>query len=518
LSRAISWLGAAGARLALVLLVLLVLAAGRASAYLPPPYGGSATVPLADLPVTLDPARASRESELQLVALLHDGLYQLGPDGRPRPHLCEAAPEVSADGKRWRLALRPGVKLSSGRPLAASDVVASLRRARRGPHGHLLAVVRSFELESGAPAAPAALLIHLHRRTPTLPYLLAAPFAAIAVPQRVAGHRSDGRGSFAPLTQFLGSGPFRLHARTATGLQLKANAGHFAGRPYLDELQLTLFERASAEVATFQVGGLQVSLRGTSVFGGRPRHPSSEVESSPSTLVFLGVGRGKPYLADRDLRLALLRGIDRARLGRLASVGRAEIADGPVCARLARPAPPRLAFDRTLANRLLAKAAAAHEALRRDAAQGRLKLSLLVDASRFEDAVVAGQLVADLDRIGIAATVESQPAAEYQARLDEGRFDLVLARQPQQVPLTAAALASALAAGGDRQAAVRCMLGGCGATGGVREATLFMRRLPLVPLVHVGARVFYDARLGQLRLSTLGLVRYADVHWQRRVP
>jgi peptide/nickel transport system substrate-binding protein len=486
-----------------VLALLLAAWPADAPAYLPAAYGGIVTVPLPDLPVTLDPALASRESELQIVSLIYDSIYALGPDGKPQPHLCEP-PEVSEDGKSWRLRLRPGIKLSSGRPLGAADLVASLRRARRGPSGYLLAPIRGIELD---PGAPETVLLTLHRRHPALPYLLAAPAAAIAVSQRVGAQ-----------THLLGSGPFRLHQRTANRLHLRANPTHFAGRPYLDEIHFALFEKASAEVATFQVGGLQVSFRGASVFGGRPRHPTLELESTPFTPVFLGVGRGKPYLADPQLRLALLRGIDRARLGRLAGLGRVEIADGPVAARLARTVPARIAFDRAIANRLLARVATQHEAMRRDAGSGRLRLSLLYDRSRFEDAVVAGQLVADLDRIGIAAALEAKPAVEYQRCLEEGRYELVLARLPIQAPVASAALAAALAAGGDRKGAARCLIASCASGAGAREVIGFVKRLPFVPLVHVGTRVFHDARLAALRLTPLGLLGYAGVSWARRSP
>jgi peptide/nickel transport system substrate-binding protein len=492
---------------ALPLLGLLVM--GRAAAYLPASYGGAISVALPDQIVTLDPARATRESELQVISLLFDPLYLVGPDNTPRPHLVEPGPEISADGKVWRLRLRPNVRLTTGRTLTAADVVASLRRLKKGPNAHLLAPVRALEVDG------ATIVVRLARKNAALPWLLAAPSTGIAtVPQcgavyQQSGQRTQGCSGIA------GSGPFRLHARTPTTVHLKAHVAHFAGRPYLDELRLTVFDKATAEVATFQIGNLQISLRGTSVFGGRPRHASAELESPIITPVFLGVGRSRPYLADAQFRLALLKGIDRRRLGRLAAVGRAEVADGPVCARLLRGAPRAVAFDRAAANRLLSKLAGQYSAMRADAAGGRMKLSLLVDASRFEDPMVAGQIVADLDRLGIAATIEARPAAEYQARLEEGRYELVLGRQPLQAALAQVALSGALAGAGERQAAQRCL---SAPVCGVKEAAQFMKRLPFIPLVHVSSRAFYDARLGAPRLTALGLLAYADLFWTRRGP
>jgi MarR-like DNA-binding transcriptional regulator SgrR of sgrS sRNA len=483
------------AALAGVVLLGAVLLAPVARAYLPAPYGGAVAAPLADQPVSLDPARACRESELQLASLLYDPLFVLGPDGRPRPHLA-FAPEISPDGRTWRLGLRPGA-LAGGRPLGAADAAASLRRLKRGPNGYLLAPVREIEVDGST------LVLKLSRPTPTLGWLLSAPAASITSLQN---------------GQPVGSGPFRLQRRTPGSLLLRANGSHFAGRPYLDELRLNLYDRAATEVATFQVGAIQLSFSASS-YSPKPRHPTAEIEGPLLSLVYLGVGRGggpsKSYLADPQFRQALLLGIDRKRLGRLATTGRADIAVGPVPAQLLRPSGRGVPFDRAAAMRQLARLALQHPALRADSAGGRLKLSLLVDATRLEDAVAAGQLVADLDRLGIAASLESRPADEYRARLEEGRYDLVLARQAVQVPLGPVLLAGALALGGERAAAQRCLATGpCGA----REAAQFMKRLPLIPLVHTARRAFHDARLAEVRLGPRGLVPYADLYWARKVP
>lgn len=469
-----------------------VAASARALAYLPAPYGGAVVAPLPDQPVTLDPAAATRLSELQVVSLIYDPIYRRAGDGPARPHLVEPEPEISGDGKTWRLRLRPGLMVTSGRPLTAGDVVSSLRRLKRGPNAHLLSAFRALESDGDV------VVLHLARPSVDVPALLSAPATGVAVPLR---------------GQLVGTGPFRLQSRSPSSIRLRANPSHFAGRPFLDEVQFTVFDRASAEVATFQVGGLQVSFHGSSAFGGRPRYPSLEQESEMTSLVFLGVGRGKSYLSDPQFRLALLRGIDRRRIGRLAGIGRNEVADSPV-ARLARSAPTRVAFDRGAANRLLARVADQHEAMRQDAAGGRVRLSLLTDASRFDDGVVAGQLIADLDGLGIAAAIESRPAAEYQARLEQGKYELVLGRQPLSAS-PAVDLASALAIAGDRAAAQSCLASaGCGP----KEAAQFMRRLPLIPLVHSSVRVYRDARLGGARVSALGLLSYADIFWNRRVP
>ena len=473
---------------------LLLLVSWPAAAYLPPPYGGIVTATLPDRPVTLDPAQASRASELTVVPLVYDALFRVTRKGRARPHLLDHKPKVSPDGKTWRLRLRSGVRVNGNTTLSASHVVASLQRVMRGPNAYLLAGIRTLTAEGND-----VVVVTLRRRTPELPHVLSAPATAIVVP---AGRR------------LLGTGPFVLASKSATVIQLKANDAHFAGRPLLDELRLRMFSRASAESASFQVGSLQVSYQGAPVFGGTPRFPSRSMTSPPLDHIFLGVGRRQPYLADAQFRLALLSAIDRRRLARLVGGGKAPLAHSPVSPRLMGRSPRAVAFSRGAARRLLQRAAARFPALRGALGGGRVKVSLLVDASRFSDRILAGQLVADLDRIGVACTVESLPAVDYRSRLVSGRYDLVLGHQALQVPLGSVALAGVLALAGDPGGARACMSGYCGS----RAAARFMKRLPLIPLLHATVTVHHNTRLGGVRTGSTGRVLYEGLFWRRKVP
>ena len=473
----------------------LLLGAAPAQAYLPAPYGGIVTATLPDRPVTLDPARATRASELMVAPLIYDALFRVSPRGVV-PHLLDGAPKVSPDGKTWRLRLRPGVRINGGSAvLEASHVVASLRRVRSGPNAYLLAGVSAVTADGKD-----VVVLTTRRRAPELPHVLSAPATAIVV--------TRGR-------RLLGTGAYLLSSLTASVIQLKANATHFAGRPYLDELRLRMFSRASAESASFQVGAVQLSYQGAPVFGGTPRFPSRPMSSPPVDHIFLGVGQRQPFLTDAQVRLALLSGIDRRRLARLVGGGRAPLARGPVSRRLLRRLPRAVAFNRGAARRLLHRAAARYPSLRGALASGRVKVSLLVDASRFGDRILAGQIVADLDRVGVACAIEALPAKDYSSRLASGRFDLVLGHQALQVPLASVALAGVLALAGDAAGARACM-----ATRrcGTRSAARFMKRLPLIPLLHATVRVHHNTRLGGVGFDGTGRVLYEGIYLRRTGP
>jgi ABC-type transport system substrate-binding protein len=469
-------------------LTLLLGALAPARAYLPPSYGKVVTVTLPDQPLTLDPARGTRESELQLVTLLYDRLYQLDHRRRARPHLV-AYHVKSADGRTWQLHLRHNVLLHNGQPLTGRQVETALRRLKRGTNGYLLGPVSSVNATQND-----VIEIKL-KRAANLPLLLSAPATAVVV-------QSGGR--------LLGSGPFALRKWRSTQITLAAHRQHFAGRPYIDELRFKIYRRAAAQRAAFQVGQLQLSFHGTSSHGSQPLHPFTVLESRVAAAAFLRVGGGRSYLTDPQFRLALLKGIDRNRLRRVAGTGRGSVAAGPVARALARSRTRPVKYDRSGAVQLLTKLARRNDQLKQDAlSTGKLKLSLLVDASRFEDQAVAGQLVADLDRIGITTTIDTRPAQEYQKRLEAGRFQLALCRQALQLPDLKVALAGALLTAGRPDLAKACLSRRhCVA----KKTRLFRKLLPALPLVHTSTRVFHDSRLGGLRLSRIGRISYAEIY------
>ena len=70
---------------------------------------------------TLDPARISAASDVQLLLQLYAGLTRLDENGAAYPSLA-ASWEASADGRTYTFRLRQGLTFSDGSPLTASDV------------------------------------------------------------------------------------------------------------------------------------------------------------------------------------------------------------------------------------------------------------------------------------------------------------------------------------------------------------------------------------------------------------
>jgi peptide/nickel transport system substrate-binding protein len=134
-----------------------------------------------------------------------DTLYGVDAQLRPHPQMAEGH-ETSADGRIWRIRLRPGLRFHDNEPVRAQDCIASLQRwAARDPFGQLLAARtdawvaiddRTFELR-------------LSRPFPMLLEAISKPDSAVAfiMPERLA--KTD---PMKQVTEMTGSGPYRFIA------------------------------------------------------------------------------------------------------------------------------------------------------------------------------------------------------------------------------------------------------------------------------------------------------------------
>lgn len=81
---------------------------------------------------SLDPLSTADQSNLDVAALVYEGLYQLDSAFEAQPVLVQSS-TVSADGLIWTVTIRGDVVFSNGEPLTAQHVADSLQRAKSSP-------------------------------------------------------------------------------------------------------------------------------------------------------------------------------------------------------------------------------------------------------------------------------------------------------------------------------------------------------------------------------------------------
>jgi ABC-type transport system substrate-binding protein len=283
-----------------------------------------------------------------------------------------------------------------------------------------------------------------------------------------------------------------VESADGASVRLGAHASCFAGRPYLASLVLRAFASRSDEAGSFEVGSLQALRHGLPAVDATGGHRAFVAIDGPEAITgFIAVGR----IADVDLyRRVLSMAINRERLRRLTVREPAAVASAAVPPGLGGPA-ARPVYD----------PARARAEVERRWPGTRPHLGLLIDASRLDDRDVAERILADLARAGIDVTIDAVDATQYQARLESGRYELVLGAVAPPAPdgaLAALALLAAVEPAAARAALAR-----------TASPVVDIESTRVVPLFHRAARVQVAPELRDLRVDGAGRASWADAHW-----
>ena len=195
-------------RFSLLLLASSLACSALAVAATRPHYGGTLRVVVGGTPQSLDPVSLAESANANISCLLFDTMVTLDDRGRPQPSLATSW-QSEPGNQRWRIFLRDGVSFSDGMPLDAKAVAASLRSGN--PEWKVLTAGDTVFIESANPDA-------------ALPTKLALPRNGIV--------RRENQ-------QLLGTGPFSV-SQWVPGkhLSLAANDQYWAGRPYVDSVEI----------------------------------------------------------------------------------------------------------------------------------------------------------------------------------------------------------------------------------------------------------------------------------------
>jgi len=222
-------------------------APARSAASKHPRYGGTLRVQLRAASLSLDPREwkpgslAAADSE-RLGGIIYDRLVTLDEYGRFHAAL---ATEWTHDGsaRNWQFRIRAGVKFSDSSSLTAKDVVAALQPL--------------FSAGLQMTAGENSVAIHAQRPAPDLLELLASGryFVFRAQP----GRALVGTGPFV-LDEVVAAAPSETNPSVLrpARMKFKANEECWAGRPFLDAVDVTLGDPALREILNLQMGHAEV--------------------------------------------------------------------------------------------------------------------------------------------------------------------------------------------------------------------------------------------------------------------
>jgi peptide/nickel transport system substrate-binding protein len=412
----------------------------------PPHRGGILHVAQRAELKTFNPVVAIDAPSREVLRRLHADLITIDRSTQKTvPSLTESWSR-SADGTRYLLKLRKGVRFSDGEPFTADDVVFSwslyLDEGIRSPQRDLLIL-------DGKPIQA------VKKDSTTVEFILPHPYAAaerlfdsVAMLPRhkleaaqKAGKLREAWAVGTSAADIVGLGPFRLKEyRAGESVIVERNPFYWrAGLPYLEGIEFRLLADEDVQLARLVSGDLDILNRLSMKAVGYLESKGAMVSDLGPSLEYnflcfnLSPASPKPgWFGSREFRQALSAAVDRDGMARLVFSGRAAPLWGNVTPgnRLWYiNSIPHRARSVSHAKELLKAAGFGWNAGGRlmDASGKPVEFSVLVSTSSPERMQMAAMLQADFDELGISLTIAS---LEFRSLLDRvlntRQFDTVL--------------------------------------------------------------------------------------------
>ena len=244
-----------------------------------PRYGGTLRVEMRAAPQSLDPAAAAQDPGFaQIAPLLYDTLVRFDASGRPVPSLAASWEQESEH--RWRVTLRPGVRLADGDALDTAQVAQSLHESNS---------------EWNVRALGDAVVIESDQPLPDLPATLALARNSIVL-------RSDNK--------LLGTGPFRVaDFQPGRRLTLAALEDGWHERPFLDAVDIQFGRSIREQMLDLELGRADLVEAAPDQLARLAQSGRRASTSDPVELLALRFSHS--YLRDVRVRQAIALAIDR---------------------------------------------------------------------------------------------------------------------------------------------------------------------------------------------------------------
>ena len=521
-----------------VLLLVIMVAAGILAAITVTPGPDEEALPRpADAEVVVanaatlswDPAAISDTASAQLLSQVYEGLTVLDAASQVRPALAESW-RVEDDGRRVVFTLRDGLTFSDGSPLGAADVRRSWLRvldpAAPSPLSSLLDDVEGAAAYTRGEVPAEAVGIHADGRTLSVdlvrpasffPTVAAVPSLAVvpeSIEQLLQGPRAD--------VPFAASGPYVPQESEPGELELRANEAYWAGPPPVASIGVVTDIGGRSEVDIFEdeaVDWTRITPWDAAWIRYDPTLGPQLRQAQEMLVEYLGFDTSRPPFDDPAVRRAVAMAVDWPRLATL---------DGPD-AEVATSLVPPGATARGEAVGL-----PAHDP---DAARAELAAAGYPGGEGFPPVSLATYGIGPAEAIahelgrelGIHVQVEERPFEDLSALLDSDTPALWTmawsADYPHAHDFLGLLLRSDSSAneGHWSNAAYDALIDAAAATSDVAEqarlydeATAILREeVPLVPLGYGESWALSREGLRGADISGVGLLRFADLAWDR---
>ncbi len=338
--------------------------------------------------------------------------------------------DMSEDGKRIVIRLKKGILWEDGVEMTADDLVFTIR---------LVA-----DPKTGSPYAEDFMRIRdvkkLDRYTVEVSYdtyyaRAKVSFASSILPKHVLEGQDVRTGSFA--RNPVGAGPFKLSSwSSGSELTLAANERYFLGKPHIATITYRIIPDMATMFMELKAGRLDMMGLSPEQYLRQTKGPAWEdnfrkYRYLSSSYTYLGFNMRHPFFADKRVRWAISKALDRNELVKGALLGQGVPAFGPYKPGTSfyHPDLKPVAQDTEGAKRLLAEAGFADRdgdgVVERDGK--KLEFTILTNQGNQERILCAIIMQQQLARVGIRVSVRTvEWAAFIREFVNKGAFDAVI--------------------------------------------------------------------------------------------
>jgi peptide/nickel transport system substrate-binding protein len=267
--------------------------------------------------------------------LIFSGLIQFDSRGIPQPDLANWG--VSEDGTLVNVSLRPKLRWHDGKPLTTDDVIFTIDLIKNGGN------VVSKDLQEFWKGVEVVRLndSNLQFRLPEAyaPFLDYLTFGVL--PKHLLGGKSAEQMIDDPYNlQPVGSGPYKfsrllVENEQITGVVLAVNPDYYLDKPYIDEVVFRYYPDDASVYKAYRDGQVQgIGQVGADILNdvlGEPNLAVYTARQPVLTLVLFNLNNPDvAFLQDKNIRRALLEGINRQGIVDKILQGQGVLADGVI--------------------------------------------------------------------------------------------------------------------------------------------------------------------------------------------
>ena len=397
----------------------------------PPEYGGRFVFPLRTEPATLNFVTASDQPSDLVARLVGDSLVDRDVDLNVVPRLA-ASWEFADGGRTLTFHLRPGVRFHDGHPLTSADVKYTYERVI-DKTSHALARLDGF-LPVERVETPDERTVRVVYRFPYAPALSGWEMPILPRHLYEGEDFLTSRYNRAPI----GSGPFRFISwEPGRRILLAANLDYWAGRPYLDTLDLEIIPSQETTLQALLAGEVDYAALTPVQWEAHSKDPSflrrfATVQYLSLFFYYIAwrTDGSNPFFTDPDVRRAMTLALDREGYVRTVLRGFGQVPDSIFHPAILPPDPELrpLGYDPRAAAALLDRAG-----WRLDPGSGlrrkdgtAFRFTLLIYGGAEEHVQYSQVAQESLRRLGVEMSIQRLDWPGLWARLQKGNFEAAL--------------------------------------------------------------------------------------------